>query len=143
MTISTLALALALAAGGIAAHAADDTEHSAHHPAGATSAPAARATPRQTPPVAMERADAQMKSMRAMHDKMMAASTPEERDALMAEHMKAMQGGMEMMKGMEPQGMAGMQGNATARSQMMEKRMEMMDSMMQMMMDRLPATPAK
>jgi hypothetical protein len=78
-----------------------------------------------------------------MHDKMMAASTPEERDALMAEHMKAMQGGMEMMKGMEPQGMAGMQGNATARSQMMEKRMEMMDSMMQMMMDRLPATPAK
>ena len=131
-TISTLALALAMTAGGITAHAADDAQHSAHHPGGAAS-----------PPAAVERADSQMKSMQAMHDKMMAAGTPEERNALMAEHMKAMREGMETTKRMGSQGMAGMQGNAAARRQMMEKRMEMMESMMQMMMDHLPASPAK
>ena len=141
-TIFTLALA-AMTAAGIAAHAADDTEHSAHHPARAASTPAARATLRQTPPAARERADAQMKSMREMHDKMMAAGTPEERNALMAEHMRTMQDAMEMMKGMGPRAMSGMQGNAAARSQMVEERMELMESMMQMMMDRLPAASAK
>ena len=44
--------------------------------------------------------DTHMKVMQEMHDKMMAAKTPEERNALMAEHMKAMQEGMGMMKGM-------------------------------------------
>jgi len=32
-----------------------------------------------------------------MHDKMMAAKTPEERSKLMAEHMKSMQSMMQMM----------------------------------------------
>ena len=58
--------------------------------------------------------DAQMKAMREMHDKMMRARTPEERNALMAEQMKLMQDGMAMMQ-----------------------------SMMQMMMDRMPAAPSK
>jgi hypothetical protein len=99
--------------------------------------------------------DAQMKTMREMHDKMVNAKTPEERNALMAEHMKAMQGGMAtmgMMGGAGIGGMAGMgamqggkpmAGDMNQRQQMMEKRMEMMHSMMQMMMDRMPATPAK
>ena len=47
-----------------------------------------------------------MKAMREMHDKMMNAKTPAERQALMADHMKSMQDGMGMMKGMA--GMAGM-----------------------------------
>ena len=40
---------------------------------------------------------AQMKTMREMHAKMMNAKTPEERQALMAEHMTAMQTMMDMM----------------------------------------------
>ena len=35
-----------------------------------------------------------MKAMQEMHQKMMYAKTVEERNALMADHMKAMQGGM-------------------------------------------------
>ena len=92
-------------------------------------------------PDQMARMDAQMKTMRNMHEKMMNAKTPEERNKLMAEHMKAMQDGMAMMGGMK--GMQGMTGDMGARQQMMEKRMDMMQSMMQMMMDRLPAEPAK
>ena len=41
--------------------------------------------------------------MRAMHEKMAAAKTPQERQALMAEHMKTMQDGMRMMKSMHGQ----------------------------------------
>ena len=99
--------------------------------------------------------DAQMKTMQGMHEKMMAAKTPEERSKLMAEHMKAMQDGMAMMGAMsgagmgdmkgkgDMKGMPGMTGDMGARHQMMEKRMEMMQTMMKMMMDRLPAAPTK
>ena len=86
----------------------------------------------------------QTKAMQAMHDKMMAAKTPEERSALMTAHMKSMQEGMDMMKGMG--GMAGPKGaatNTTERQTMMEQRMDMMLTMMEMMVDRLPQTPAK
>ena len=84
--------------------------------------------------------DAHMKAMREMHDRMSRARTPEERSALMPEHMKLMQEGMAMMGGMGPMGGQGM--DPAAHQQMMEKRMEMMQSMMQMMMDRMgpPAT---
>jgi len=47
-----------------------------------------------------------MKAMREMHDKMMNAKTPEERNALMADHIKAMQEGMAAMRDMS--GMGGM-----------------------------------
>jgi hypothetical protein len=81
---------------------------------------------------------------------LLAARTPEERSKLMAEQMKLMQGGMDMMGGM---GMGGMRGmgpmgaasapmDMTTRQQMMEQRMEMMQSMMQMMMDRTAPAPA-
>ena len=94
----------------------------------------------------MAQMDVHMKAMREMHEKMKRARTPEEKSALMAEHMKAMQDGMAMMNGMPTQGMGGMKGmqgmggmggmggDMGARHQMMEKRMEMMQSMMQMMM---------
>jgi hypothetical protein len=76
----------------------------------------------------------QMKRMQEMHQKMMAAKTPEERQALMAEHMKAMQGGMSMMCE-----------TSAGSNDMMKRCMEMKDVTMQMMMDREPskAPPAK
>lgn len=104
-----------------------------------------------SPPAAMSermsKMDAHMKAMREMHDKMARARTPEERNALMPEHMKLMQEGMALMGGMGPGGMKGMggmgamSGDMAGHQQMMEKRMEMMQSMMQMMMDRMPAAP--
>lgn len=92
-------------------------------------------------PDQMAKMNAQMKTMRDMHGKMMNAKTPEERNKLMAEHMKTMQDGMAMMDGMSGVGMGdmkGMTGEKGARHQMMEKRMEMMQTMMKMMMDRMP-----
>jgi hypothetical protein len=102
-----------------------------------------------SPPAAMaesmSKMDAHMKAMSEMHDKMARARTPEERNALMTEHMKLMQDGMAMMGGMGGmggmKGMPGMGGDMPGHQQMMEKRMEMMQSMMQMMMDRMPAAP--
>jgi hypothetical protein len=41
------------------------------------------------------------------------------------------------------QGGPSMAGPAAERQQMLEKRVDMMESMMQMMMDRLPPAPAK
>lgn len=71
-----LSLSLAAALATLAACAAPPADHSAHAvPAGA--APAA--------------CDAHHAEMRAMHDKMMAAKTPQEREALHAEHMRARQ----------------------------------------------------
>lgn len=86
---------------------------------------------------------------------MMNAKTPEERNALMAGHMKAMQDGMGMMKGISGKGgkgpmggtggmgamtdPKGMPADMAKHPQMMERHMDMM----QMMMDRLPSSPAK
>ncbi len=86
----------------------------------------------------MAKMDGQMKTMQAMHEKMMAAKTPEERNAMMSAHMKSMKDGMAMMKGM-----SGMSGDMGSRPQTMEKRMEMMQSMMEMMMDRMPSAAGK
>ena len=98
--------------------------HETHHPA-------ADAAPRVDP----ARFDQQMKTMQEMHQKMMAAKTPAERQALMAEHMKAMQGGMSMMCEMGSGGGMGMQGGAGS-GDMMKRCMEMKDMTMQMMTDR-------
>ena len=141
----SLLLALATAAASAPTWAAQDDQHQAHHPAGTASSPALKAMPGKARPE-MARMESQMKGMREMHDKMMAAKTPAERDALTAEHMKVMQDGMTMMNGMSPGGMGGtaaMKGDMAARHQTMEARMEMMQATMQMMMDRLPTAPPK
>ena len=115
----------------------------------------------------MGQMDAKMKAMQEMHQKFMAAKTPEERMALMPENMKAMQDAMTMMDDMRSGGMGmgmmgekggmGMMGGADkgsmmdkmpmemmAKHQMMEKRMDMMQMMMQMMMDtQQPAASSK
>ena len=102
------------------------------------------ATPNQ-----MAKMDAQMKTMHSMHNQMMNAKTPEERSKLMGEHMKTMKDGMAMMEGMSGAGMGamngmpGMTGNMGSHQPMMEKRMEMMQTIMKMMMDRMPLAPAK
>jgi len=156
----SLALALGIATIGAPVWASPQVDqHQGHHPPGTPEAPpvpAPASTPAPgTPSTEMARMDAQMKVMREMHNKMMATKTPAERNALMAEHMKAMQGGMSMMNKMFPGGMGMMGGmmspggkgdmktDMSACHQMMEKRMEMMQTMMQMMMDRLPPTPVK
>jgi hypothetical protein len=93
----------------------------------------------------MAKMEAQMKSMRDMHEKMMSAKTSDDRNKLMPEHMKSTQDGMDMMGAMgDMKGMQGMSGEVGARHQMMEKRMEeMMQAMMIMMMDQMLAAPAK
>lgn len=135
------------------AWAANDEQHDSHHPASAASEQITQTSP-STPGIGkgmgemapMQGGADQMKAMQQMHDQMMAAKTPEERNALMAEHMQLMQGGMNMMGGMGG-GMGagaanGKPADMAARQDMLEQRMDMMQSMMQMMMDRMPSTPA-
>ena len=100
-------------------------------------------------PEHMAKMDAQMKTMRDMHQKLMEAKTPQERDKLMAEHMKSMKDGMAMMGGKsgtgmgDMKGMQGMTGDMGMHHQMMGKRMEMMQMMMDMMGDQMSAAPAR
>ena len=77
----------------LAVHAADTKEQDPH---AQHQAEAAGATPSQP---SSDRMQSMMKSMQEMHQKMMAAKTPEERTALMQEHMKMMHGCMAMMGG--------------------------------------------
>jgi hypothetical protein len=138
--VTTLSLVTACASPGGpgAAYPAKADEHAGHHPDAAATA-------------AMPAMQERMKSMREMHDKMMNAKSPAERQALMADHMKSMQDGMEMMKGMGGMGAAmgsgmgdgkRMPADMAKRQQMMEGRMEMMQTMMEMMMQRLPNPPS-
>ena len=71
-----------------------------------TSAPASPVAASASAPSPLATMEPRMKTMQEMHQKMMNAKTPAERQALMADHMKAMQGGMAMMK--EMHGMHGM-----------------------------------
>ncbi len=150
--VRNVLIGLCLAAASVGAMAQNTDEHSAHHPADASgSATAEKASSQQMGNGQMAAMDQHMKAMQAMHEKMAAAKTPEQRQALMAEHMALMKDGMAMMKSMDGgmSGMGGMQGgkgmdeDMAARQQMMEKRMDMMESMMQMMMDRMPPAPSK
>jgi len=115
-----------------------EPDHAAHHPQGAAAAGPAAPTPGQM--------DSMMKSMQEMHDRMMAAKTPEERTRLMQEHMKLMQDNMAMMGRMHGgKGGMGMGSGMRMSPEMMGKRMDMMEMMMKMMMDReaMKPPPAK
>jgi len=139
-------LTLALATATLGAWAQADADHTQHHPnAPATEQSSGKEAAAMTSSARAEKMaamDSQMKSMHEMHEKMMNAKTPEEKQALMAQHMKTMQDGMATMRMMDA-GKGGMQARKTMpgtirqRQQMMEKRMEMMETMMQMMMDRM------
>ena len=106
-------------------------------------------------PMPMAAKDARMVAMKDMHQKMMNARTPAERQAMMAEHMKTMQDGMAMMQASHnrhathgKQGMTGMtsmgdgsamQAEMAKREQMMAEHTAMMQMMMDMMKQRMPA----
>lgn len=139
-----LALALAALVGSAAAAQADP--HQGHHAAGATTnAPMAAPKTNEMKPGTTPTRDqrmSQMAAMREMHDKMMAARTPAERQALMAEHMRVMHSGMRMMQGMASGGGAGMHCDRTEHEERMDDRMQMMQEMMQLMMDRMPEASA-
>lgn len=116
-------------------------EHSQHHPNGVAAAPA------QTAPATSEQQisamDKHLQRMRDMSRRLAEASTPQERQAILAEHHTAMQEGMKLMghsTGMPSGGMGTMggqmMGQMMQRHAMMEKRMEMLQTMMQMMMER-------
>ena len=128
-------------------------------PGATDAAPAAGMSPGMShggTPMPMAAMEPRMKAMKDMQQKMMATKTPAERQALMADHMKAMQDGMAMMKEMHGgmrgmQGMGGMAGmdhskgmpaGMAQRHQMMTEHMAMMQMMMDMMMQRMPASPA-
>jgi hypothetical protein len=133
------ALIIALATASIGSWAQTDAQHAQHHPSTATAEQSStKKSASETKSASVEKMaamDSKMKAMHEMHEmheKMMSAKTPEERNALMAQHMKTMQAGMAAMsmKDQKP-----MPGNMKMRQQMMEKRMDMMETMMQMMMD--------
>ncbi len=145
-------LTIALATAAIGSWAQTATEH-AQHQANvlATELAPTQKSDLTSPSGSAEKMaamDSKMKAMHEMHEKMMSAKTPDEKMALMTEHMKTMQEGMAMMGKMGGSGKGGMQGkkpmpgNMKERQQMMEKRMDMMETMMQMMMDGMPAPAA-
>lgn len=88
--------------------------------------------------------DEHMKRMQALHDKMMSAATPEERQQASEEARKAMQEGMATMQpmmrggGVIDGGMMGQKdkpADSKVQIQMMAKRMDMMQMMIQTMLD--------
>lgn len=142
-----------------------EDEHAGHHPGDAQSGGVTtQSAPAATAASAPDAFDRQMKAMQEMHKKMQAAKTPAERSALMDEHMKLMQSGMTMMgagnsggmgMGMMQQGAqakpaapaasgnSGMGGGMMGMHAQMERRMAMMEQMMQMMVDRQAAMPSR
>ena len=128
--ILTLLTAATVALAGGSALAATEAEHAGHHPA---EKPAAVETTKY---------DANMSRMMEMHQKMQAAKTPEERASLMKEHMESMQTSMAMMDQMKggmlmPGAKKGSaEGGMPMSKKTMQRRMDMMEMMMQMMMDR-------
>ena len=137
---STLAAAALLTFTTAPSLAQQDAEHEAHnHPEGAASQPARAPATRNTaglPDLAVM--DKHMQAMQLMHETMAAAKTPAERETLMAKQMKRMREGMSMIGRMSSAQPAG---NPAMRQQMLGKRVDAMQSMMQMMMDRMPKSP--
>lgn len=95
--IATLGLSALLAAAGCAAV---EDDHKSHHPAAVSPVSKDNANVVAVPQDANAKMDGQIKAMRDIHEKMMRATSTDERKKLKAEHSKAMQDGMAMMKNM-------------------------------------------
>lgn len=98
-SIHSLAFPLVLAIVTPLCMAGDVADHDKHHSEATSSKIAPQISP-NTSSVQKEKMDAQRKAMCDMHEKVINAKTQEERNALMAEHMKSMQDDMPMMNGM-------------------------------------------
>jgi len=95
----------------------------------------------------MGQMDEHMKRMQALHEQMASATTPEDRQRLMNDQRREMHRGMAMMQakphdgsrmggaGAGAMGQKGGPADQKTQMQMMEKRMDMMQTMMQVMMD--------
>ncbi|MDV7395882.1 hypothetical protein RZS08_31110, partial [Arthrospira platensis SPKY1] len=106
MNASTpMAAALVLAIASFSAMAQTAAEHEQHHPGAA--APAAAASP-VNPEQQASAMDRHLQAMRDMNRRMAEAKTPQERQALMAEHRQVMQDSMKMMGQMQVMPKAGM-----------------------------------
>ncbi len=152
--ISAVVGAAALSLTCIAA-AQTAADHTQHHPAPASAAAPAATPPTEQAPTAMPQMQQHMRehmvTMQTLHKRFAAAQTPAEREALMADHMKAMQEGMDRRKhrsGMGGLGSRGGKARAGAapmdpaqHQPSMELCMGMMQNMMDMMAQRMPATP--
>lgn len=136
------------------AQAADEEDHSAHHPGAGetqtTPAPDAMAGEKR-----MEKMRAQMEKMHEQMEKIHATTDPQERQKLMEEHMQSMRESMKTMRGMGGKmGMMGKKKDAPMmegggkeadgkpmgmmmmkRHKMMEDRLDMMEMMMEQMME--------
>ena len=96
----------------------------------------------QTDPKLEQQMMDRMKSMQAQMDRIHQNSDPKEREKLLAEHMKSMQEGMQMMRGMG----GGRHGAAGHGAEMMQGRMGMMQMMMDQMLEHqkmMQQAPAK
>ena len=141
ITLTAIAAALAFSAPVFA----DD----AHHPEKAAEA---KSAPVQPAPQVRKMQD-NVKRMQAQLERIAKAKTGEEQQKAMAEHMQTMQENMSMARGMQggmmpcpmmEGGMGMMGGGATGtpeRMQQMEKRMDMMQMMMEQMMRRQEGAP--
>lgn len=105
----------------------------------------------------MGQLDEHLAKMNTLHEKMASAATPEARQSVMEDQRQELQRGMTMMHdlhqgempmagaGMGKSGQTGQPADPQAQLQMMEKRIDMMQMMMQTMMDQqgTVAGPAK
>jgi hypothetical protein len=117
-------------------------------PASKSTVAAAQSGPMMTMGTQMGQMDEHMAKMQTLHDKWASAATPDERQSIMEDQRQEMQRGMTMMHdlhhgdmpeagaGMGQSGPMGKPADPNVQMQMMEKRMDMMQMMMQTMMDR-------
>ncbi len=147
---------LAISGFAVAQTTTSKEDHSGHHPSGSPAAAPGLAQPTPMAPDAFEK---QMGVMQDMHQRMRLAKTQAERAALMKEHTRLLQESMAMIsqmrgKGAMPppaptagagQGAPGMP-CMTGMEDMhkhMDRRMAMMEQVLQMMVDREVASPRK
>jgi hypothetical protein len=128
----------------------------------ATDAPASQSSCCSDPAALKGHMDAHMKRMQDLHAQLQSASTPEDRKRLMDEQRREMDTGMTMMQGMSASGsmmgaahpeIKGRTGNAADQKTqllMLERRLDMMQAMMQTLLDQQaplaggpPLAPAK
>jgi hypothetical protein len=134
------------------AQAADEEDHSAHHP-GAGQEQADTAPDNKAAGMKMDKMQERMKKMQDLMSKIHSTSDPKERQRLMEEHMDSMRDSMKMMRGMGKDMMGkkhkgdrpagdgadkdGMMGCMMMKKhQMTEDRIDMMQKMMEQIIER-------